>query len=149
MTLSYGASVILLSFAILGLWCFFKELWTQIVKEHLFTIPKITFFILVKNIEDDIEEMLRHLALEIENSKCECEVILIDYTSEDLTYPIAKRLAKEYAPLISVYDESSFNDMKLSLLCCEGKIMHIIDMTKCFEPKEFVPLICWLLRENN
>lgn len=149
MAFSYEASVILLSFAIFGIWCFFKNLWEEAVLDHRFEVPKITFFILVKNIEQDIEEMLRHIAYEIEKSGFECEVIVVDHTSDDLTFPIAKRLAREYYPTISVYDESKFNNMKLSLLYCGGNVIHVIDMIKHVEVKAFIPLVSWLLRGNR
>ena len=149
MCFSYGASVILLSFAIFGVWSFFKNLWEDAVATHSFEVPKITFFVLVKNMEQDIEEMLRHMAYQIKTSEFDCDVVVVDYTSDDLTYPIAKRLAKEYYPMISVCDESKFDNMKLNLLYCDGSIIHVIDMIKHFEPKEFIPLIGWLLRKSG
>lgn len=149
MFFSYGVSVILLSFAILGIWCFFKSIWEDVVLAHAFTVPKITFFILVKNMEQDIEEILRHTAYEIERSGLDCEVIVVDYASDDLTYPIAKRLAKEYDPLIAVCDESKFANMKLGLLYAEGSVIHVVDTIRQINAKEILPLICWLLRKDG
>lgn len=148
MVLSYEVSVLLLAVAIFGLWCFIKDLWAWIVQPYLLHVPQVSFLIIVKNIEQDIEEMLRHLMLEIELADPECDVVVVvDARSDDLTYPISERLAREFSAIRVVRSSGSEFSMQEALANCRGGIVHVLDTVHRIDPVHFIPIVCWLLKE--
>lgn len=148
MFFSYAASVTLLSFAIFGLWCFGRELWVWLVEPYLYRTPKISFLVLVKDIEQDIEEMLRHLMLEIETSDRECQVVVMDCGSEDLTYAITQRLSREFHSIISICPQNAPNGVSDALPYCGGSVVHLLDTVHRMEPANFISVVCWLMKES-
>ncbi|HEY3425094.1 MAG TPA: hypothetical protein VGL27_09880, partial [Negativicutes bacterium] len=85
MVISYTASVIMLSLAMYGLWCFLHDLWDWFLDPRLSKLPSTSFLIVVKNREQEIEDMLRYLVREIEATVVPCDVVVVDYDSDDLT----------------------------------------------------------------
>ena len=83
MEFTYCMSVVLLSFAIFGGYCFIKDLWLWHRELRIKEQYGFSMVILVKDIENDIEEMLRHLMMEIEIAEMDCEVIVYDDYSQD------------------------------------------------------------------
>ena len=149
MEFSYCVSVVLLSFAIFGGYCFIKDLWLWHkelkIKEHY----PFSIVVLVKDIEEDIEEMIRHLMLEIEIAEMNCDVIIYDDYSQDLTFSIAKRLEREYASLMVIqYNEqnSSFQAMSNA---AKGDFIQFLDTIHCINPKEFCEIVTWIFKPHT
>lgn len=149
MVLSYTVSVILLSFAMFGIWCFGRDIWIWLVAPYISRKPKISFLVLVKNIEHDIEEMLRHLMLAIDISGNECEVIVIDCGSEDMTLRIVSRLSREFHSLISLQQENVPNGINDALPYCAGGVIHILDTVHRVDPENFQAVVYWLMKQDN
>ncbi|WP_110955262.1 glycosyltransferase [Anaerosinus massiliensis] len=149
MVLTYGVSVILISFAIFGLWCFCKDMWSWFVAPYIGTVPSISFIIVVKNIEQDIEEMLRHLMLEIEDADLMCDVIVLDCNSEDLTYPIIERLSREFDQITALHSSKLAIAVEDALPYCTGNIVHVIDTVNKIDIVHFLTIICWLVKQAS
>jgi len=147
--LNYEMSIILISFAIFGVWCFSKDLWSWFIAPYLGLVPRISFLIVVKNIEHDIEEMLRHLVLEIELADLECEVVILDCNSSDLTYPIIERLSKEFDQITAVRSTKITIAVEDAMPCCTGTVVHIIDTVNRVEVSQFIAVICWLIEQAS
>lgn len=147
--LSYEASVLLMSFAMFGFWCFFKEFWAWVVQPHLFKTPQVSFLIVVKDLEQEVEEMLRHLMLEIEIADIDCDVVVVDCDSEDLTYLIVERLSKEFHELTAVHSNGIQAPVGGALAYCRGGIVHVLDTIHRIDPAHFVSVVCWLLKETR
>lgn len=149
MFFTYGVSVMLLSFAMFGCLCFLKDLWSWIVQPYFYKIPKISFLIVIKDIEQDIEEMLRHLMQEIEIAELECEVVIVDAGSVDLTYPIIQRLASEFHQITAVQVIEENAAIEATLPRCSGAVLHILDTIHRMKPTELIPVVCCLLKESS
>lgn len=149
MVFTYGVSVVLLSFAMFGCLCFLKDLWSWIIQPCFYRIPKISFLVVIKDIEQDIEEMLRHLIQEIEIAELECDVVVVDVGSVDLTYAIAQRLAGEFHPIIALQATEESTAVMQAMPHCKGAVVHVIDTIHRSTPAEFVPMICWLIKETS
>ncbi|MDF2565906.1 MAG: hypothetical protein K0Q53_2310 [Massilibacillus sp.] len=149
MVLTYGMSILLISFAIFGLWCFSKELWSWLIAPYIGTVPSISFIIVVKNIEQDIEEMLRHLVLEMEMADIDCDVVILDCDSCDLTYPIIERLSKEFEQFTAVHSQKPTIAVEDALPYCIGTIVHVIDTVNRIDVNQFISIICWLMKQSS
>ena len=95
MLFSYTASVILLSLAIFGLWCFCLEGWKWYIKPHVLHLPSVSFLFIVKNMEHEIEQMMRGILREMEIASITCEAVVVEAGSDDLTPRILVYLAGE------------------------------------------------------
>lgn len=141
MTFGYETSVILIALAIFGIYCFVKDLWLWSMEPRVETAPRMSLLILVKDIEQDLEDMVRQLMLKIQATGIECDVILCDYHSEDLTYEIAKRLERDYAALTTVRSRHINLIMSEVLPYARGSTIQILDVVKRIKPEEFFGII--------
>jgi hypothetical protein len=103
----------------------------------------------VKNIEQDIEEMLRHLVLEMEMADIDCDVVILDCDSCDLTYPIIERLSKEFEQFTAVHSQKPTIAVEDALPYCIGTIVHVIDTVNRIDVNQFISIICWLMKQSS
>lgn len=148
MFFSYGASVLLLSFALFGICCFLKELWSWVVQPYLFKVPEVSFLVMVKDAEQEIEEMIRHMMMEVELAGIDCDIVIVDCGSNDLTYSILERLSKEFYVITAVRSSGGPEVMRDALTYCEGGVIHVLDTINRIAPEHFIAVVCWLLKET-
>ena len=149
MVLTYTASVILVALAMFGSWCFVKELWNWLLRPHLVRLPSVTFLVMVKNIEQDIEVMLRHLMRQIEDTGMDCDVVVVDCSSEDLTGSILARLAMELPELTVCSTELPARSMAAGMPLCRGAVIHVLDTVHRLNCDEFMIAVCSLLQRDS
>lgn len=147
MTLSYETTVALLSLALFGGWCFLQELWQWLIAPYVLPKPRMSFLLLVHDIEQEIEALLRHLLLEVEAAGVECDIIVMDCASEDLTPEISARLEREFANLHLVRTDGA--DVGEALPHCRGEVVHVMDTLHRIAPEALVPAICWILKNGR
>lgn len=149
MILTYTASVILLSLAMYGIWCVGKDVWTWLVRPRSMRLPSMTILVLVKNLQNDVEEIFRYLAQELESTDRECDAILVDCNSDDLTPYILSRLVEEY-PHISVLTGTDKRQMITEILpLCRGTVVHVLDMVNRVSVEEFMATVYTLLQKED
>ncbi len=149
MSFSYTASVILLSLAIYGGWCLLRDIWQWYLEPRLVQSIGSTFLIFVHNQEGEIEEVVRYFLREMEMSEVECDAIVIDCASTDLTPAILERLATDQQLLHVVTLQDSSRPVGELLPLCRGSVIHILDMSNRLSSSEFLVTACALLRQGG
>ena len=149
MSFSYTASVILLSLAIYGGWCLLRDMWQWYLEPRLIRPLGSTFLIFVHNQEEEIEELVRYFLQEMEMSEVECDAVVIDCASTDLTSAILERLATDHSLLHVVTLQDSSRPVGELLPLCRGSVIHILDMSNRLNSSEFLVTACALLRQSG
>lgn len=145
MFFSYTVSVILLSLAIYGAWCLCSDFWGSYRQLRQQPSPGCTFLVFVRNQEQVIEEVIRCFLQEIEISETECDAVLIDCGSADLTPLIIGRLTADHplVTFVALQDNSRPSGDLLPL--CQGEVIHVLDMTGRLKWSEFLHTVHNLL----
>lgn len=144
MQLSYEMGVGLLSLALFGGWCFLQELWQWLLAPRFLPRPRMSFLLLVHDIEQELEALLRHLQLELETAGVECDVIVLDCGSADLTPEIGARLENEFANLRLVRADGP--DVRRAFAECRGEVVHVLDTVHRIAPEALLPAVRWVLK---
>jgi hypothetical protein len=139
----------MLSLAMYGLWCFLHDLWDWFLDPRLSKLPSTSFLIVVKNREQEIEDMLRYLVREIETTVVPCDVVVVDYCSDDLTPTILQRLAFEFEVLHVVHLPEHSRPVAEALPLCRGAVVHVLDMSNRLNNEDFIAVVSALLRQNS
>lgn len=150
MFFSYTVSVVVVSLAIYGLWCFAKDLWDWYLEPKLIRPPSATFLIFVKDLEQEIEDLIRYLIYEIEMADIECDAVVVDCGSSDLTPEILERLAVD-VPFLTVVNlpASSVRPVTETLPLCRGTVVHILDLITRMKGNDYLVTVCSLLRQDG
>lgn len=146
MFLSYTASVILLSLAIYGLWCFVQECWNWYIKPRVLHLPSASFLFIVKNMEQDIEQMMRGILREMESSSITCEAVVVEAGSDDLTPRILVYLAGESALLKVIHLPREDRPIVKALPVCEGAAVYVFDLVNRMDWRECQAAVHEILR---
>ncbi|MBP2636903.1 MAG: hypothetical protein H6Q72_2810 [Firmicutes bacterium] len=149
MFLSYTASVILVSLALYGLWYVIKDMWAWCTGLAYMQLPDASFVILVHNMEYELEELLRFLAAEMATGSYECDVIVVDCGSDDLTPAILRRLASEMPGLTVVSAGRAMRPVAEVLPICRGAVVHVLDLTGRLKTRQFMAVVSSLLRQTQ
>ncbi len=149
MFFSYTASVIMLSLAMYGIWCFIKDIWDWLLHPQLNSISNISLLIVVRNLEQEIEDTMRYVMKEVEESSVSCDVVVADCSSSDLTRLILDRLAEDYSTIkvVNIADNARLATEALPL--CRGAVVHFLDLGARLTCKEFMVAVCALLRQDG
>lgn len=149
MFLSYTASIVLLSLALYGLWYVIKDIWNWIHTLEFVRPPDVSFVILVRNMEHEIEDLIRYLVKEIVDGGHECDAVIVDCGSDDLTPIILKRLATEMDTITFVTGTSVARPVAEVMPLCRGAVVHILDLTSRLNVEQFMVVVSSLLRQNK
>ncbi|MDU4961105.1 MAG: glycosyltransferase [Sporomusaceae bacterium] len=136
MFFSYTASVILLSLAIFGLWCLAVECWQWYIRPRVLHLPGVSFLFIVKNMEQEIEQLIRSVLREMEGGSLVCEAVVVDAGSDDLTPRILAYLAGESPLLKVVHLPQEERPVGKALPICEGEAVYVYDMVNRMEVQE-------------
>ena len=145
----YTVSVILVSLAMFGIWCFIKDLWCWLLRPQLMRVPSVTFLIMVKNIEQEVEEIIRYLMREIDNTDLECDAVVVDCSSEDLTTVILTRLECDMPGLKVCRAMDHSRSLGAALPLCRGSVIHVLDTVNRLSSEQFMVTVCSLLQRDS
>ncbi|CUH94453.1 hypothetical protein P22_0519 [Propionispora sp. 2/2-37] len=145
MFLSYSVSVVLISLAIYGSWCFLQDLWLWLKKPRRMQNFGVSFLLVVRNREQEIEDMLRDLVRELELADFECDVVVLDRNSGDLTSRMLNRMVGEYPLLRVVHAPDSVLSIAEALPLCRGEVVHILDVGNRLTVKGYYDVLRLLL----
>lgn len=149
MFLSYSVSVIMVSLALYGLWYLIKDAWNWFITLRFIHLPDASFVILVRNMEYEIEDLLRYLVNEMADGGHEYDAVVVDCGSDDLTPVILYRLAAEM-PVLTVFNGArSLRPVAEALPLCRGAVVHVLDLTNRLKGEEFMAVVSSLLRQNQ
>lgn len=149
MFFSYTMSVIMLSLAMYGLWCFLHDSWKWWVEPRLVPVPSCSFLVAIRNVDDEVEDLFRYLLWKVENSDMECDVVVLDMSLDDFTAFILQRLAGEGEILSVVKTPAGQRALGEALPLCRGKIIHILDLSQRMNREEFMVTVCTLLGDRH
>ncbi|HWR45804.1 hypothetical protein [Sporomusa sp.] len=149
MFLSYSASIIIVSLALYGLWYVLKDVWNWFTTLELVRLPDASFIIVLKNMEHEVEDLMRYIANEIEDGSHDVDVVVVDCGSDDLTPTILNRLASEMPVLTVVHSVRSQRPVADAIPLCRGSVVHVLDLISRLKPEEFMVVVASLLRQHK
>lgn len=148
MFFSYTASVILLSFAMYGIWYFIHDFWKWWLEPRFLSIPSCSFLIVVRDLDYKVEDLLRYVAREIEYADIDCDIVVVDVSSDDLTAAILERLANEFLAMRVVALAAGLRPVGEAISLCRGAVVHVMDLTNRMSVDDFMVAVCGLLRQD-
>lgn len=147
MFFSYGASILLVALAVYGLIGLLRDIWDCYDQRKFRLQPSVSLVILVKNMEEEIEMLVRELIGRLEEAPFPSDAVIVDCGSTDFTYEIVYRLA-EQCPLIEIFTvPGKSKPVSEALPLCRGSVIHILDLNGRIAAGEFVPTVARLLKE--
>ena len=149
MFFSYTMSVILLSLSMYGIWCFLHDSWKWWLEPHVVPMPSCSFLIVVRNLDGEVEDLFRYLAGKIESSEMDCDIVVVDVSSNDFTAAILERLAYDIDILTVMTIPSGQRAIGDSVALCRGKVVHILDLSNRMSTEEFMVTVSALLRQDH
>lgn len=136
MFFSYSASVVLVSLALYGIYCLVMEYWNWYVKPRLIPVPSVSLLLIVRDLEYDIEGLLRSLLQTIERSQVECEIVVAEMGSQDFTPRILRYLADDYPQLTVLFMEPHERPALAALPACQGDVVYLLDLANRLNPQQ-------------
>ncbi|CVK19913.1 hypothetical protein [Sporomusa sphaeroides] len=149
MFLSYSVSVIMVSLALYGLWHLIRDIRNWVTTFAFVRLPGASLVILVRNLEYEVEDLIRYLANEMADGGQECDAVVVDCGSDDLTPIILSRLAVEIPALTVVSTERAARPVTEVLPLCRGAVVHVLDLTSRLQIEQFTAVVASLLRQNH
>ena len=149
MFFSYTLSVILLSFSIYGAWCFLHDLWKWWLEPHLVPRPSCSFLVVVKNLDEDIEDLIGYLARAIEYAEVDWDIVVVDISSNDFTLGILERLVRNSEIIKVVVSPAGQRAIGEAVPLCRGKVVHVLDLSNRMSTEDFMMVVCSLLRPDR
>lgn len=146
MFFSYAVSVILLSLAMLGLCRLLMDWWKWYIAPKLIKVPSVTFLVIIRNQDNNIEQIVRCLMEEIALADISCEAIVVDWGSTDLTPLILTRLVEETQTLTMLCAAEDMRPAAEALPLCRGEVVHVFDLVSRLRPEEFLGIAIGLLK---
>ncbi len=148
MFFSYTASVILLSLAMYGMWYCIRDLWKWWLEPRLVSVPSCSFLIVVRNLDYRVEDLLRYLAHEIERAEVDCDIVVVDVSSDDFTAMILERLVGDIPIMKVVMFSEEIRPVSDAIALCRGSVVHVMDLAHRMSIDDFMVAVCGLLRQD-
>jgi len=146
---TYTMSVILLSLAMYGLWCFLNDSWKWWLEPRLVPMPSCSFLVVVKNLDGEVEDLLRFLARKIETAEIDRDIVVVDVSSNDFTAAILEKLASDIEIIQVVIRPAGPRAISEAMALCRGTVVHVLDLSNRMSSEEFMMAVCALLREDS
>jgi len=152
--LSYTAGVIVVSLAIYGFWQIIKDIWSFINNFNNSVLPPSSLVVILKDMENDIEYLIRFLSFEmafinLKTGEDPIDIVIVDAGSTDLTLSILKKMAEEDDFFTLVTLPCAKKNTKEILPFCRGALIHIFDLTGRMKKEEFKTAARFLLQSKN
>jgi hypothetical protein len=142
---TYGASVLLISAAIYGIFRLGQDLWTYYCRGGFSRQPAVSFLILIKDMEADVEFFMRELIERLEQVEFPVDAVVVDCGSEDLTYDIAVRIA-DLSPAVEVVSmPDRVRPVNETMPLCRGTVIHVLDSLNRLAARELIAVVDGLL----
>lgn len=148
MFFSYTVSVVLLSLAMYGIWYCIRDLWKWWLAPRFIAVPSCSFLIVVRNLDYRVEDLLRYLSHEIERAEIECDIVVVDVSSDDFTAAILERLAEDNPVMRVVVFSESLRPVSEAIALCRGSIVHVMDLANRMSVEDFMVAVFGLLRQD-
>lgn len=124
MFFSYMVSVVLLSLAMYGLGCLFHDLWKWRLRPGTAFEGEFGFLILPGKEVQQLEELLRYLAQEMEREAVEGTLVVLLEDSSFLMQQMLRRVLLTM-PELKVLEGGNLRD---GMALCRGQVIHVLDL---------------------
>lgn len=141
MFIPYVASVVILSLALYGLWHVLRDLWAAFLAAELEKAAGASLLVVVRDGERWIEGALRCLLQEVTGNPFWCDVVVVDYGSQDLTPGILDRLAAYYPLLNVVHLPPDARPVAEGFALCQGGLVYVLDFANRIRFEDASPVI--------
>lgn len=148
MFFSYTISVVLLSLAIYGLCQILRDLWQFLTASEWEKTPEMSLLIVVRNMEYRIEGLVRYLLQESADNPAWCDIVIVDYGSDDLTPAILDRLALTDPILKVIHLPTTARPTGEGLAFCQGEVVQILDFVNRLQVDDVCSAIRLMLRRE-
>ena len=91
-------------------------------------MPSASFLFIVRNMEQEIEQLIRGVLRDMESASITCEAVVAEAGSDDLTPRILVYLAGESSLLKVVHLPREERPILKALPVCEGAAVYIFDL---------------------
>lgn len=149
MFFTYSMSVILLSFAMYGIWLFLHDTWKWWLEPRLRPVPSCSFLVVVKDLDGEVEGLFRFLALEIESAEIDSDIVVADVSSDYFTAAILEKLANDFDMIKVVVRSAAQQAIIEAIALCRGTVVHVLDLSNRMSPADFMVAVCALLRQDS
>lgn len=149
MYFSYIASVIMLSLAIYGGWLLIRDIWEFFIEPRLAQLPSASFLIIVKDCEQEIENLMRYLIQQIENNDADCDIVVVDNNSSDLTPAILSRLEEDTHVMQVIRVENGAKPVAEGIPLCRGGVVHVLEIGRRLSGEQFMAEVSNLLEQGR
>lgn len=131
-------AIVLTALAVYGLWHVFADMWGAFFAGRAAGRHFSTVLVVVRNLEQQIEAVVRELVREIDTADEYYEVLVIDWASQDLTPVILTRLAEEL-PAVRVAEAGpEVRPLLAAAPLCTGNVIHVFDLVNRLTCEEFL-----------
>lgn len=145
MFFSYTASVVLLAFAIYGVWNVGKDCLEWLAQSRRSALPSISIVLYVRDAEYVIEDLLYCIFHELDKAADAIDVLLVDGGSQDLTWAIMERMTVERDEIRLISLAESYRSVHDVLPLCRGGSIHLFDLANRLTPGECLSSVRFLL----
>lgn len=147
MFFSYIASVVMLSLALYGLWHILRDIWNAYLAPRWDTTPRASLLMVVQNAEQQVEGMVRFLMRDIAGGPAWCDIVVVDYGSEDITPSILDRLAAECPVLKVIHLAGCSRPVSVGITFCQGEVVYVLDFVHRLKCDQFMTAMGTLVRK--
>lgn len=147
MFFSYFASVVMVSLALYGLWHIVRDIWNAYLAPRWDHAPRASLLMVVQNVEQQVEGMIRFLIRDIAADPAWCDIVVVDYGSEDITPSILDRLARECPLLKVVHLAGCSRPVSVGITFCQGEVVYVLDFVHRLKYDQFMTAMGTLTRK--
>jgi hypothetical protein len=125
------------------------ECWQWYIKPRVLHLPSASFLFIVRNMEQEIEQMMRGILREMEMASITCEAVVVEAGSDDLTPRILVYLAGESSLLKVVHLPREERPISKALPICEGAAVYVFDLVNRMDARECQAAVHEILRSKS
>jgi hypothetical protein len=145
---SYIASVILLSLALYGLWHVVRDVWEAYHIHRVNDPMSVSLLLIVRNTEQQIEGMIRYLLQEVAADSFWCELVIVDYASDDITPAILDRLAIDFPQLKVIHLAPAARAVADGMAFCQGEVVYVLDFVNRLRCERFMNTVGRIMQHS-
>jgi len=134
---NYGSSIIMVFLALYGVWALCKDVWHGYLIARCQSPVRRSMLVILRNVEQQVEYMVRYLARQMEEENYWCDLVMVDYGSDDITSLVLDRLSVEFPILKVVHMEMEARPVIEGLSFCQGEVIHILDFVNRLSVEDF------------
>jgi len=142
-------SVVLLSLSMYGVWCFIHDSWKWWLEPRLMPVPSSSFLVVVKNLDEEVEDLFRFLARKIEHAEIDSDIVVVDVSSNNFTAQILEKLASDIEIIEVLVRPAGTRAISEAIPLCRGKVVHVLDLSNRMSSEDFMVTVCALLRQDS